>query len=569
MTGWSKLAIVAALGATPVWADDAKLCSLIPPELTGGGALAFSSDPADALHQNPVGKACPAQFCGRNLKTNVRPGQPTQDYISVRIVGMTSPQAAQYEVTLGGRYAVNTRDYGDGAYVQQVANGFRTRFSVGIYEVEIPSRGKYAAAAPALARRIADELKAFPQTCTPGATTPETFNNAPAVYPRPADPHALAGPGAAPIQAAPPPTAVTRPYPQPETYSSTPRIFTRPATRAEQIAGRWSYVSGGARYSVQISQSGNSVTFTDQANRAAGGRIENGKIIADAWQMQGTISGNQIRWNNGAVWTRDDGAFASAAAPPATLPTKSVNSLTGSWYINADPRLPARIVQDVAALTLTDSNGQVSKGHFEGRQIVADLWKVRGNIEPGEMRIDWSNGSYWTRMPSDVIVPRMTPAPASTTAGRSSAGAPPKLGKTSVCFTGNHAGAAWLNPQGYLEFASQNPTATLQNQLTGRIRTLYGCRYITPDQLSSLFADISVLIAQKVRDARCFGGDSGALGTDWNSHKAWAAQRTDPRIALDNLTRKTSAALGCMNRSDQAVFFAEAAVAVAGAMDSR
>jgi len=288
----------------------------------------------------------------------------------------------------------------------------------------------------------------------PANAAPQTYTNTPRVFTRPDNQAAASGGSVA--------TQRTQP-----TVTNTPQVFQVPAAQGLQLAGKWSYLVGDILYSVGISQSGNSVTFTDQANRTVEGRIENGKIVVDAWKMEGTIAGVQIRWNNGAVWTRSGGTPAGTVAPPNT-----------------------------------------------------------------------------------------------TAAARPSGAAAPNVGKASVCLTGKYAVSASLTPQGYLDFGVQNDTATLQTHLAEKIRMLYGCRYITPDQVSSLFADLSVLIARKVPVARCFGGDSGATGTDRNAHKRWAEQHA----SLDNLLGKIASALVCMNRTDQASFFSDASITIAGSM---
>ena len=110
--------------------------------------------------------------------------------------------------------------------------------------------------------------------------------------------------------------------------------------------------------------------------------------------------------------------------PPNSIPTRSFNSLTATWYVMADPNRRARIEQSGASLVFYNEFGQSSTGHFDGRDMVADQWQgIRAKIESGEIRIDWANGTYWSRMPSDVGSRRTETTP--PTGSRTPAPPPP------------------------------------------------------------------------------------------------------------------------------------------------
>ena len=78
-------------------------------------------------------------------------------------------------------------------------------------------------------------------------------------------------------------------------------------------------------------------------------------------------------------------------------------SFTGSWCAQGDPAKRASISSNGAFLNLTNENGDTSIGNLQGSsQIVAPGWQfVTGALNPGGTRIDWSNGTFWTRCDSN------------------------------------------------------------------------------------------------------------------------------------------------------------------------
>jgi hypothetical protein len=111
--------------------------------------------------------------------------------------------------------------------------------------------------------------------------------------------------------------------------------------------------------------------------------------------------------------------------------------------------------------------------------------------------------------------------------------------------------------------AAGAPLPALQNVLSSRIRTIAGCSRINPDQWSSLYATISVAIARRFREARCFAADTTAINPDWNFHKT----RRAPYNSVDGLIFKTDQAARCLPEQERAAFFGEAAAAIAAALE--
>ena len=79
---------------------------------------------------------------------------------------------------------------------------------------------------------------------------------------------------------------------------------------SRSLEGNWCR-EGDRNKTTSISQSGNSLTFTNEFGNSSRGRFENSNtVVAIDWQggLRGTISsdGNRISWGNGTSWTRCD-----------------------------------------------------------------------------------------------------------------------------------------------------------------------------------------------------------------------------------------------------------------------
>jgi hypothetical protein len=87
---------------------------------------------------------------------------------------------------------------------------------------------------------------------------------------------------------------------------------------------------------------------------------------------------------------------------------------------------------------------------------------------------------------------------------------------------------------------------------------------LSAEKLSSAFADISVIIADRAAKAHFPADDKDAASSSWSTHKNRAA-RQGPKVSLDNLRQRLSAALKYLSRAQQASFFADVSVAMAKA----
>jgi hypothetical protein len=112
------------------------------------------------------------------------------------------------------------------------------------------------------------------------------------------------------------------------------------------------------------------------------------QITAPEWNLvQGTLSadGRTISWSNNTYWTR--------------CPRTYVN-VQGTWYVGGDQSRPCHINQRSGNVSLRNETGQTGNGSFTSSNQIATTWSgtpISGTISSDQNRIDWSNGTYWTR----------------------------------------------------------------------------------------------------------------------------------------------------------------------------
>jgi hypothetical protein len=105
-------------------------------------------------------------------------------------------------------------------------------------------------------------------------------------------------------------------------------------------------------------------------------------------------------------------AYATHLVLAGTLP-----NIAGTWLVNGDPSKRWRIDQAGTLVTLTNGQGRTAKGTFADPSTLDTDWKdmgghrVVGTISTNLRRIDWSNGTYWTRASGSSTLPTPEPTP--------------------------------------------------------------------------------------------------------------------------------------------------------------
>ena len=157
-----------------------------------------------------------------------------------------------------------------------------------------------------------------------------------------------------------------------------------------QFVGRWC-VQGDPTRIATIAQGNLGLQLTNETGSTSIGQgvgMNGSTIVALQWNLvQGTLTpdASRINWTNNTYWNHCN-------VPRATL--------DGTWYANGDPSRSCTISQQYGALNFVNESGTTASGHFDGANHIVALWQgtpIGGTIGPGGSRINWDNGTFWSR----------------------------------------------------------------------------------------------------------------------------------------------------------------------------
>jgi hypothetical protein len=135
------------------------------------------------------------------------------------------------------------------------------------------------------------------------------------------------------------------------------------------------------------------LTLTNESGSTSQGIVSgpNGnQIMAPDWNLvQGNLSpdGRTISWSNNTFWSR------------CPRPQQYVD-VQGTWYVGGDQSQACYIDQRGGRLSLQNEAGASASGSFVGMRQITTNWSgttIAGTIARNQNRIDWSNGTFWTR----------------------------------------------------------------------------------------------------------------------------------------------------------------------------
>ena len=138
----------------------------------------------------------------------------------------------------------------------------------------------------------------------------------------------------------------------------------------------------------------------------------------------------------------------------------------------------------------------------------------------------------------------------------------PGENEANKCF--DDPGASSTDRDVHYNYAKEQTVGALDAGLKDKIGILFNCASMSEEALANAFANISVIIARDVSDANCFGGDSGAVVTDRESHKSWGLSN-GVKAMRENLQWKTASGFKCLDREKQSSLFADVSVSLATA----
>lgn len=162
------------------------------------------------------------------------------------------------------------------------------------------------------------------------------------------------------------------------------------------VHGVW-FADGDDQRTCIINQKGGYFHAIDEQGRVSSGRVA-GPDLIEAYGALGRVSpdGKRIDWGFGIPWMRN----------PRPKPKKdkiALRDVSGRWYAQGDRGKACRITQAREVLQLIDQTGRVFPGKYQNEAIEA-FGKI-GYLAKGSTRIEWSDGTYWTRKPQTAAQP--------------------------------------------------------------------------------------------------------------------------------------------------------------------
>jgi hypothetical protein len=159
--------------------------------------------------------------------------------------------------------------------------------------------------------------------------------------------------------------------------------------RAENLTGKW-YANGERDKPVQISSSRKGLQAKNENGETSRLDVRGSNVRALDWEggLRGRIKGDRIEWANGSAWLR-------------TPTSRSRNSnLAGTWYLNGDRNKRVEITSSRDGFQAKNERGQTSRLRVDRDGDVRALdWEggLKGDLKRD--KIEWQNGTTWTRAP--------------------------------------------------------------------------------------------------------------------------------------------------------------------------
>lgn len=162
--------------------------------------------------------------------------------------------------------------------------------------------------------------------------------------------------------------------------------------------GQWC-AQGDSSKPTSITASPMGAQLTNEVGSTASGMttgMDPSTITAPQWNLvRGTVNrnGTRIDWTNNTFWTRC-GGNASGHGHHAH------DTLAGTWYAGGDRSRVCDIQEHFGDLRFRNESGATANGTFDGGKHFTAVWsgqRIEGSISRDGRRIDWSNGTFWTR----------------------------------------------------------------------------------------------------------------------------------------------------------------------------
>jgi hypothetical protein len=158
--------------------------------------------------------------------------------------------------------------------------------------------------------------------------------------------------------------------------------------REENLVGTW-YSNGERDKPVQIFSSRKGLQAKNENGQTSRLEVHGSNVRALDWEggLRGHVKGDRIEWPSGSMWSRTPSRHGSA-------------DLAGTWYLNGDRNKKVEITSSKDGFQAKNEHGQTSRLRVDRDGDVRALdWEggLKGDLKRD--RIEWQNGTTWTRAP--------------------------------------------------------------------------------------------------------------------------------------------------------------------------
>lgn len=169
--------------------------------------------------------------------------------------------------------------------------------------------------------------------------------------------------------------------------------------QSPNFLGAWC-AQGDPNKHAAISNNGAFFQLTNESGSTSIGHLQPGQsnvLVADEWQfVQGTLSSNgrTINWSNGTYWSRCDNSGGGGGGGWHRP------NIDGTWYRSGNHSQVCYIKQRGKNLKITNEPGASATGSFDDKRHFTTNWNgttIGGTLTSSGDRINWDNGTYWTR----------------------------------------------------------------------------------------------------------------------------------------------------------------------------
>ena len=162
--------------------------------------------------------------------------------------------------------------------------------------------------------------------------------------------------------------------------------------------GQWCAQGDPSKQASITSNGGVFFNLTNEQGSTSPGNLQGPNVMsAPGWQfVTGTLTpdGSQINWSNGTFWSRCNnggGGGGGGWRRPR---------IEGTWYRGGNRSQRCTIRRRGDTYTLTNEANASATGSWDSRRQLTTNWAgtiISGNVTNGGNRINWDNGTFWSR----------------------------------------------------------------------------------------------------------------------------------------------------------------------------